>query len=700
MSYSRFKVSKRARARYYALYGGKDALTGEPLREGWHRGHILGVAEAKENGYSERFLETSANCIPMNVETNSKIGKYPAYTFYEPDDPRYREAVIEHDALIEIAEVAKRIESMWLVFDWPDLSQYPELKTPVRDKMNGLPPRFYPVLENCFKETVGADYDIDIKNFAIDELKNHRAHEYQIASIHQLIRRWSDSKTDKGEIIVSPTGSGKTAMGILAIRSVMSANPKARVVILVNRTELLDQWCDRLDRAGFKDYSVLGGGHNFVSKSNGLTLAMSQTIRTSFEENTLRIEKTPHFAIVDEVHQMHWQYFMSAWQKHGTKVLGLTATPHRWELRRYFNNPLINGAMIDDLRMNGVILDCALFVPGSSKILYESVVVDSVGQNNDEQEIDHVEYRNEVTKVIPQTIRDFETSNGREFIGIVISSSQPHARKIAEHLCNVKGDGYAKPFLADEGIEKELDDILRNRCKTKVAVVVNRFREGYDKDALENIIIARTGLKKYQLVQIRGRVVRPWNESREKQPRILDLGFNIERLNKWVAQSAKFRDVYEMLDYQSNALPEIPTGTEYGSEFPRQNDQPIDDVKKERKVSLDGKMVELVRSVKQLEMYRLNEREKMVKCVQETRWQITSRTLEVFSSRFNQTYSNKMDFATRLYSLIDDPRLQSRTRERLMAICQKHMADDNKGIPAGKKSTQTELVGIDSGDLL
>lgn len=129
------------------------------------------------------------------------------------------------------------------------------------------------------------------------------------------------AKKDFG-VIVAPTGSGKTIIGLKII-----ANKKQSALIIVHRKQLLEQWIERVEAfIGIpkQDISIIGQGKIKIGKQ--ITVATIQSLPKHLEE----IQNQFGTIIVDECHHIPAETFRNTIEKLNTFYLyGLTATPFR-----------------------------------------------------------------------------------------------------------------------------------------------------------------------------------------------------------------------------------------------------------------------------------------------------------------------------------------------------------------------------------
>jgi superfamily II DNA or RNA helicase len=138
-------------------------------------------------------------------------------------------------------------------------------------------------------------------------------------------------KHDTG-VLCAPTAFGKTitAVAMIARRAVST-------LVLVNRTELLKQWQERLQSfldVGKGEVGTIGGGK--AKPTNKIDVAVMQSLSRRGEINPL-VENYGHI-IVDECHHLGATSFEAILKHTKAKyVLGLTATP----IRRDGRQPII-----------------------------------------------------------------------------------------------------------------------------------------------------------------------------------------------------------------------------------------------------------------------------------------------------------------------------------------------------------------------
>jgi len=155
----------------------------------------------------------------------------------------------------------------------------------------------------------------------------------------------------KNQLIMAPTGAGKTYLGLRICREAMQKGKRA--VFLCDRTTLINQTSEAADSYGLNDHGVIQANHQRRRPNELLQIASAQTISKRGYWPQLDV------LVVDECHtQMKvWtEYAMSS----GAAVIGLSATPFSVGLGKIFTN-LINATTMHDLTQSGVLVPMRIF---------------------------------------------------------------------------------------------------------------------------------------------------------------------------------------------------------------------------------------------------------------------------------------------------------------------------------------------------
>jgi hypothetical protein len=169
-------------------------------------------------------------------------------------------------------------------------------------------------------EKVGIKPEIDDKSFLGRELEvtfHGQLSPVQEEAVSKLLPH------NRG-ILVAPSGSGKTVVGISII-----ASRGVNTLVLVNRRPLMEQWRNQLSsflEIDPKEIGQIGGGKD--NRTGLLDIAMLQSLFKNKEVSDLVAEYGQ--VIVDEVHHLPAFTFEQVLKQTKARfVLGLTATPYR-----------------------------------------------------------------------------------------------------------------------------------------------------------------------------------------------------------------------------------------------------------------------------------------------------------------------------------------------------------------------------------
>jgi len=303
-----------------------------------------------------------------------------------------------------------------------------------------------------------------------------------------------------GGILASFTGSGKTTMALW-----VACELKLKTLIVVNKTVLLEQWQDRIQK--FVPGAKVGIIQGPVCNTEGMDVVVAMLQSLSQKEYDM---KGFGLAIVDECNHVAAPTFSQAMlQINCPYMLGLSATPERKDgLTRvllWFLGPIFftlrrhnQERVLVDIKD----FDCHQFrLPPPTrfgKLNFEGVV----------EVLCNSESRNmEIVKRLLVLEKHRKT--------LVLSARRPHCERLAE-LLQVAGMD-AQVYLG--GMHRQ-----RLECASNAQVIVATYSmaaEGLDIPALNTLLLATP---KKDVVQACGRVMR--GEGGSVDPMILDIKDN------------------------------------------------------------------------------------------------------------------------------------------------------------------------------
>lgn len=154
----------------------------------------------------------------------------------------------------------------------------------------------------------------------------------------------------KNQLIMAPTGAGKSYLGLRIIHEALSRGKRA--IFVCDRTTLINQTSEVADSYGLSAHSVLQSNHWRFDRSLPFQIASAQTLAR-------REWPDADVIVIDEAHTQ-----LSVWTEHiqtcRASVVGLSATPFSPGLGKLFSN-LINATTMHDLTESGVLVPMKVY---------------------------------------------------------------------------------------------------------------------------------------------------------------------------------------------------------------------------------------------------------------------------------------------------------------------------------------------------
>lgn len=147
------------------------------------------------------------------------------------------------------------------------------------------------------------------------------------------------------QVLASPTGSGKTEMGIKLIQD--ATKKGSRVWFICDRVALIDQTSARFSGYGI-DHGIIQGDNPLYDMSKPVQIASAQTIA----QRTFRDEDIPDLIIWDECHAVYKKVLDLVARAEFAKVVGLSATPFTAGMADQWDG-LVNSTTVNKLLAEG-----------------------------------------------------------------------------------------------------------------------------------------------------------------------------------------------------------------------------------------------------------------------------------------------------------------------------------------------------------
>ena len=140
------------------------------------------------------------------------------------------------------------------------------------------------------------------------------------------------------QILVAPTGAGKTEIAIALLEAAKKKGSRAAMIL--DRIVLCDQTSKRLEKYGI-DHGVMQAQHWRYRPYEHIQVCSAQTLEKKGEFPGLTM------LIVDEVHQQRQQTIDFIKSNPQVKVIGLTATPFTKGLGSVYQNVVFKITFIE-----------------------------------------------------------------------------------------------------------------------------------------------------------------------------------------------------------------------------------------------------------------------------------------------------------------------------------------------------------------
>ena len=322
-------------------------------------------------------------------------------------------------------------------------------------------------------------------------------------------------KGDRRTVLCLPTGGGKTFM--FSMMAQMTVQNGGRVLIIVDRKELLKQAANSLRRFGIEPQIIAPG---FDPQPAAAVVAMVETLA-----NRDYPWLQPTLVIIDEAHMGNFKKVFARFP--GARFVGVTATPiysgKNHHMRDDYNS-IVVPVQISELIDQGYLVKPKYFVSAAQtaealKMGAHDYTAASLSTAFDNQQS------------IAATMRAYDkcvsTTPGRT---LVYGVSVHHAKYITYAF---EARGVKAAAIHSKLAPHERDYILDWLNQDPAAVVVNVdvLTKGFDCPPLQNIVLARATASFPLYLQILGRGGR--THPGKGGFTVADLGGNIARHGKW-----------------------------------------------------------------------------------------------------------------------------------------------------------------------
>ena len=277
---------------------------------------------------------------------------------------------------------------------------------------------------------------------------------------HNLLRQgFRDGH--KNQVVMAPTGAGKTYLGLRIIKEALDRGKRA--VFLCDRTTLIEQTSAVATSYGLIDHGVIQASHWRNRPRAPFQIASAQTIARRGWPSEIDV------IVIDECHTQ-----LKAWTEHipncKSSCIGLSATPFSAGLGNLFSN-LINATTMADLTRQGVLVPMRI---------YTGTRPDMTGAKKVGGEWADHEAATRGKEIIGDVVESWMTYASDKKT-IIFGSTVDHCNEIARRF-NDHGI-FAAVFSAytpDTERKELLDEFRKSNSAIRVLVSVEALAKGFD----------------------------------------------------------------------------------------------------------------------------------------------------------------------------------------------------------------------------
>jgi superfamily II DNA or RNA helicase len=315
----------------------------------------------------------------------------------------------------------------------------------------------------------------------------------------------------KKQLLVAPTGAGKTYIGLRIVHESLAKGKRA--VFVCDRTALINQTSARADDYGLTDHAIVQADHWRRDTAMPFQVASIQTIaaRGYWPEADV--------LIIDEAHTQH-----SAWVEHikdcKSAVVGLTATPCSKGLGLSFTN-MVNAATMHELTDDGVLVPMRILT---------CVTPDMAGAKTSGGEWTNKAASEREMQIIGDVVAEWQ-KHGENRKTIAFGADIAYCMELVRTF-NEAGIGAAAYTSETPDSERQrlLAEFTKRDPSIRILVSVEALAKGFDVQDIGCVIDARPLRKSLSTaIQMWGRGLRSSRDTGKTDCLLLDHSGNIRR---------------------------------------------------------------------------------------------------------------------------------------------------------------------------
>lgn len=319
--------------------------------------------------------------------------------------------------------------------------------------------------------------------------------DYQAQAIESLRRGFAAGY--RTQILVAPTGAGKTEMAIALLEAAMNKGSNSSMIL--DRIVLCDQTSKRLEKYKI-DHGVLQAGHWRYRPYEKIQVCSAQTLESRGDFPDLRL------MIVDECHQTRAATVEFIKNNPSIKVIGLTATPFTKGLGNIYEH-VVSPITTKQLVERGSLVPLRVFIAKEIDMTGAKKVAGEWSQK------ESTERGLKITgDVVAEWIKKTHEIFKRPVKTVVFASGVKHAedlsRKFAEQGYNFISISYKD---ADDFKRDVVEDFSKPDTEIHGLIATDILTKGFDVPDVLIGVSARPFSKSLSShIQQMGRVMRPY----------------------------------------------------------------------------------------------------------------------------------------------------------------------------------------------
>lgn len=297
-------------------------------------------------------------------------------------------------------------------------------------------------------------------------------------------------------VIYSPTGSGKTEIGIDLIRTALGRGN--RILFCANRIELVKQTSRRL-RASNVDHGIIQGSNTSRVYEPVLVGSIQSLSRRGYPEADLIIVDEAHGTAGSNAYCKLMEHFKDRF------IVGLTATPFAKGMAKAYPwgvmwEGMIAASTIQKLIDQGFLVDVDIFAPSKPDLSSVRIVAGDYDEHQLGEAVDKPKLVGDIVDHWKRLANNKPT--------VCFATNINHSKHIVEQFTS---NGIPAEHIDCFTKQNDRDAILGRVVsgETKVISNVGVLAEGWDFPACEVLILARPTRSLTRYIQMAGRILRP-----------------------------------------------------------------------------------------------------------------------------------------------------------------------------------------------